>query len=125
MATPRRIDRLQSFIYREAVAIFQKGLNDPRIGKVTVTRVTLSTDLQYCTIFVLVYGNDSEKRTTFRGLESATATVQYRLAGVLKLRTCPKIHFEIDTHPEKAQEMDDIFKKIKEERERSETEKGS
>ena len=116
MASERRLERLQSFILREATAIFQKGLNDPRIGAVTVSRVSLSKDLRYCTLFVVLQGDETAQRTTFRGLQSATATVQYKLAQVLELRFSPQISFEIDTHPEKAQEMDDIFRKIAEER---------
>jgi ribosome-binding factor A len=123
MAAPRRVDRLQSFIFREISSIFQKGLNDPRIGLVNVTRVKLSTDLQFCTIYVFLGGSETEQRTTFRGLESATSTVQYRLASILQIRTCPKIRFEIDTHREKSLEMDEIFKKIAEKRSENPAEK--
>lgn len=122
MASDRRIERLQSFIIREVTSIFQKGMNDPRIGEVLVTRVTLSKDLKYCTVYVVLNGTDTENRTSFRGLESATATVQYRLASVLSLRNVPILKFEIDSHPEKAQEMDDIFKKIAVERDASDVE---
>ena len=120
MAAPRRVERLQSFILREAASIFQKGLNDPRIGKVTVSRVKLSPDLRYATLFVVLFGTEAEKRTTMRGIQSATKTVQYKLADTLSLRTMPEIKFEIDTHPEKAQEMDDIFEKLRLEREAKE-----
>ena len=125
MATERRLDRLQSFIMREVATMFQRGLNDPRIGEISVTRVKLSKDLRYGTIFIVCHGDEAQQRTTFRGLTSATSTVQYRLASALQIRHMPTIKFEIDSHPEKAQEMDDIFKKIAQERESRQQESSS
>lgn len=117
MASPRRLERLQAQIVRETARILQRGLNDPRIGPCAITRSKLSRDTRYCTIYVDPRGDDSERRTTLRGLVSALPVLQGKLGDALTMRFLPQFKIEIDEQIEKTRKMNDLFRQIAEERE--------
>jgi ribosome-binding factor A len=81
---------------REIVAESISQLNDPRIGLVTVTGVTVSPDLHEGTVFVSVFGNEKKRRATMAALESARAVLQARLGRELSTKRTPHLTFEYD-----------------------------
>ena len=60
----RRIARVEQLLKRELSEIVQRGLKDPRIGFVTVTRIKVSPDLKQGRAFVSVMGDEQEKERT-------------------------------------------------------------
>jgi len=108
-----RLERLKEVIREEAADVILHQLNDPRIGFCTVTRVDLTRDLSYATLHISVLGNESEKRTTMRGLQNARGLIQSRIAGKLHTRTTPKVEIELDDSIEKTFK---ILEKIREAR---------
>ena len=56
-----RIERGNSQLKKKLSEIISYDLSDPRIleNMVTVTKVSLSSDLKYAKVFVSVYGKDS------------------------------------------------------------------
>ena len=116
MANPRRILRLQQLILEAVAKTLQREIHDPRIGMVSVTRVKLAPDLSTATIGWSSLGEDSQVRTTERGLEDATPLIQRRVAESLSTRVTPRIHFRHDASLERAQELEEIFQKIRDEK---------
>ena len=53
-----------------------EGLNDPRIGFVTLTSVDTSPDLRHARVYVSVLGDDAERAETLAGLASAHGLLQ-------------------------------------------------
>jgi ribosome-binding factor A len=71
-------------------------LKDPRIGFVTVTGVTTTTDLAEATVFVSVLGSEKEQARTLAGLQSAHGILQAQVARELGTRRTPVLTFEYD-----------------------------
>ena len=71
-------------------------LKDPRIGFVTVTGVTTTTDLAQATVFVSVLGTATEQERSLAGLQSAHGVLQAQVARELGTRRTPVLTFEYD-----------------------------
>jgi ribosome-binding factor A len=71
-------------------------LKDPRIGFVTVTGVSTSTDLRQATVYVSVLGSEKKRQATLRGLTAAHGVLQSAIANELKLKRTPQLAFEYD-----------------------------
>lgn len=91
----RRTDRLGEEI-REEVARMIPGLKDPRIGFVTVTRVTLTADLRLARVLVGVLGDEAQRRRTLEGLGQAAGFLRRTLGQRLHVRYTPELVFEYD-----------------------------
>jgi ribosome-binding factor A len=71
-------------------------LKDPRIGFVTVTGVEATRDFAQATVYVSVYGSESEQEKTLEGLDAARGVLQAQVARELKLRRTPVLSFAYD-----------------------------
>jgi len=71
-------------------------LKDPRIGFVTITGVEAATGFGHATVFVSVFGSESEREQTLAGLEAAHGILQAQVARELRLRRTPVLSFEYD-----------------------------
>jgi len=93
----RRTERLNALFRNEISSLILRGIKDPRIsGVVTVTRVDISNDLSYATVFVSVYGSASEKRNTIKALKSATGFIRRELLSRITIRVMPVLRFKLD-----------------------------
>lgn len=81
---------------REVVAEAIGGLQDPRIGVVTVTGVTVTPDLHDARVYVSVFGSKKKQMATMRALDSARGVVQGALARELSMKRTPFLTFEYD-----------------------------
>jgi ribosome-binding factor A len=93
----RRSERLAEEI-REAVArIIADGLNDPRIGFVTVTRASLTADLRTARVYVGVLGNDEQRTKTLAGLAQAAGFIRREVGRRVRMRHTPELSFHYDS----------------------------
>src|SRR5690349_7464214 len=88
----RRVNESVRAVVAEAVS----ELQDPRIGLVTITGVSVSPDLREGMVYVSVLGNEKKRRASLAGLASAHGLVQARLARELRLKRTPHLTFEYD-----------------------------
>lgn len=91
-----KIQKLSKRIKERVGFIFLNEINDPRLGRPTVTRVDLARDLRSCTIYYSVLGEETEQRTTERALEAARGYVQRKVAEILSTRNTPILTFKFD-----------------------------
>ena len=73
-----------------------EGLNDPRIGFVTLTSVDTSPDLRHARVYVSVLGDDDERANTMAGLGSAHGLLQQAIARELRMKWTPTLQFVFD-----------------------------
>ena len=73
-----------------------EGLNDPRIGFVTVTSVDTSTDLRHARVYVSVLGSESERADTLAWLASAHGLLQQAIGRELRMKRTPTLQFVFD-----------------------------
>ena len=82
---------------------------------VSVTQVELAKDMTSCNVYISGPLDDETLSHTRRALESSKGFIQKKLAGNLKMRNTPVLHFKIDKEGDKASKLDEIFRKIEEE----------
>jgi ribosome-binding factor A len=73
-----------------------EGLNDPRIGFVTLTSVDTSTDLSQARVYVSVLGDEAQRAETMAGLGSARGVLQQAIARELRMKRTPTLQFVFD-----------------------------
>jgi len=92
----KRIERLKKVILRKASDVILYELHDPRLGFVTLSKVDLTDDLRYATIYYSVIGADADRSKTGHALEAARGYIQKEIARALQTRVTPHIRFKYD-----------------------------
>lgn len=93
-------------VMREVIAAtIGGGLQDPRIGFVTVTAVDTSPDLRTAKVHVSVLGSDDEKQATLDGLEASRGAIQKEISSQLRLKRTPTLRFVYDDSIERADRL--------------------
>ena len=95
MSPGRRTERISEEI-REEVAQIVAALKDPRIGFVTITRVSLTADLRTARVHVGVLGDTAQKDQTLVGLRQAAGFIRRELGRRIRLRHVPELLFHYD-----------------------------
>jgi ribosome-binding factor A len=96
MAQGHRPDRLGDQIRTETSDILAREVHDPGVGFVTITRVSVTADLQIARVFYTTMAAGAARKDTARALQRATPFVRRQLAGRLGLRRMPEIEFRFD-----------------------------
>lgn len=102
----RRNERVNHTLQRELGALIAGELKDPRLPKLTsVTAVVCSGDLREARVSVSVLGTAEARAQALAALESAAGMLRHALAGRVRMRHIPRLHFRTDTTIEKASGM--------------------
>jgi ribosome-binding factor A len=104
----RRVNEAVRQVLSEAVP----ELKDPRIGFVTVTGVTTSSDLRQARVFVSVLGSEKAREASLAGLTAAHGVLQTRIAGELGLKRTPQLTFEYDPAVERGVRMTQLIDEL-------------
>ena len=96
MAQGHRPDRLGDQIRTETSDILAREVHDPGVGFVTITRVSVTADLQIARVFYTTMATGAARKDTARALLRATPFVRRQLAGRLGLRRMPELEFRFD-----------------------------
>jgi ribosome-binding factor A len=107
----RRVERLGQEIHEEVAAILAR-LKDPRIGFVTVTRVSLTPDLRTAQVYVGVLGDEAQQRKTLVGLQQSAGFVRRELGRRLSVRHTPELTFRYDSGLEATDRVAKILQEI-------------
>ena len=116
MAEPRRLLRLQQLVLETVATTVLREIHDPRVRLVSITRVILAKDLSTAVIGWSTLGTPTEQRTVGRGLEDALPLLQRAVAKVMGTRVTPTLTLRFDRGLERAQRIDEIFRKLEAER---------
>jgi ribosome-binding factor A len=86
-----------------------EGLNDPRIGFVTLTSVETSPDLRHARVYVSVLGDESARTDTLAGLASAHGLLQQAIANELRLKRTPTLQFVFDESIDRGMRISELL----------------
>lgn len=114
-------ERVAELVQREVARILQREYSDQLQPMVTVTRARMTGDLSIAYVYASVLGETSEQReATFKQLESLTPEIRQHLASRIrhKVQEIPELKFFLDESLQKAKRMENLFERIREERER-------
>ncbi|MGH2749566.1 MAG: 30S ribosome-binding factor RbfA [Actinomycetota bacterium] len=110
----QRTEKVQR-LAREVLSEQLQSLKDPRLGFATITAVRITPDLRRARVFVSVLGTDDEKKSTMAALQSATPLLRTELGHQVRMRYTPELVFELDTGPDQAQRLEEIFQRLERE----------
>lgn len=104
---------------QQELAMLLRGLRDPRIEGVAVTRVEMTDDLSLARVYVRrELGSDDprDRRVLIKGLEAAAGRLRRDVARGLALRYAPNLRFYFDEGLEAASRVEEILREIEQER---------
>ena len=106
MVLEQKKKHFEKVLERNISHIIHRKTKDPRIGFVTLTRISLSNDLHNAKIYISILGSKEEREKCLKGLHSATNFIRTELAHELKrYRFTPSISFHFDTELEKTHQL--------------------
>jgi ribosome-binding factor A len=108
----KRSEKVADLIQREVAEMLVKSIKDPRIGFVTITKVTVSEDCRSAKVYFSVAGTLAERESSGKGLNSAKGYIRKELGRRLRLRYTPEIVFQFDPSIEYAIHMEEIIRNI-------------
>jgi ribosome-binding factor A len=115
MAQGFRPDRLGDQIRSEISQLLAREVHDPGVGFVTLTRVSVTADLQIARVYYTTMAADAARADTARALERATPFLRRQLAGRLRLRRMPELEFRFDQSVEQHDRIERIIQEIHDE----------
>ena len=108
----KRSEKVADLIQREVAEMLVKSIKDPRIGFVTITKVTVSEDCRFAKVYFSVAGTLAERESSGKGLNSAKGYIRKELGRRLRLRYTPEIVFQFDPSIEYAIHMEEVIRNI-------------
>lgn len=103
-----RSERVADQVQREVAEIVSQELEDPRIGRVTVSGSSLSKDLSNATVYVTLPA-DGDVERALEGLNRASKFVRRRLGQRLALRYVPRLRFAHDVTLDRATRVGELI----------------
>ncbi len=92
--------------------LFLRELSDPRLHGLTVTDVKIDRELEHADIYVSALGDESRQDDVMKALSSAEGFLRRELAGRVRLRKVPQLHFHWDSTLAHMQEVESILEKL-------------
>jgi len=114
MPQGHRPDRLGDQIRTETSDILAREVHDPGVGFVTLTRVSVTADLQIARVYYTTMAAGQARKDTARALQRATPFVRRQLAGRLGLRRMPELEFRFDESIEQHARIEELIHEIHE-----------
>ena len=108
----KRSDKVAETIHEIICSILSRGLNDPRIGFVTITGVEVTDDLSLARIYFTVIGDESVKKETEAGLNSAKGFIRRDIGKKLTIRHAPELVFKYDKSLDYGSRIESLLKEI-------------
>ncbi len=109
----RRTERLNHLLRQEITELLQREAKDPRLSVLlSVTRVSVSSDLHYAKVFVSVMGTEDEKKGVLAALHAAAGFLRRELASRLNMRYTPELNFFYDDTMERASKVIQLIDEV-------------
>jgi ribosome-binding factor A len=109
----KRAERVGELIHHELCRILLRQVSDPRLKKVTVTRIKLSNDLRCAKIYVSVMEDEEQVSQTMQGLNKAKRFIRRALGRHLELRYTPELIFRRDDSIAYGMHIDQVLQELK------------
>jgi ribosome-binding factor A len=91
-----RTARVADQIRSEIAQLLAREVHDPGIGFVTITRVSVTPDLQHARVHYTALGDEKAKRNTSRALDRAAPFLRRQIGSRLRLKRVPELEFVYD-----------------------------
>jgi len=108
----RRTDRVAELLRIELNDLILHRLKDPRVKLASVIGVEVTGDLSRAKVLVSVLGEEEDRESALKGLQSAAGFLRSQLAKRLRLRTTPQLVLVLDRGAEHSQRMSELLEEL-------------
>ena|SRR5262245_5289359 len=112
MATSRP-DRVGEAIRDELSQLIAREVHDPGIGFLTLTRVSVTQDLQLARVYYTSLGDERAQRETAKALKRATPFLRRQIGSRIRLRRVPELTFFYDESIARTDRIEQILQDLK------------
>jgi ribosome-binding factor A len=96
MSQGSRPERVADQLRSELAMMLTREVSDPGLGFVTLTRVSVSPDLQQARVLYTVLGDDKARAASAKALERAAPFLRRQIGQRLRLKRTPELRFTYD-----------------------------
>ena len=107
--TSQRARRVGDEIQRELAEILRDEVKDPRVGRVTITAVEVTSDLSHAKVFVTHLAGREHAAEAVTGLQHTAGFLRSALSHRLSLYSVPQLHFAYDDSIEAGMRMSQLI----------------
>lgn len=105
----------ESLLLREISSLFMKAsTDDPRLARLTISRVQLSSDKSSCSVFFYTPGGYKAFEELLEILKLYKPSLRSALAKSIKSRYTPELIFKYDEQYEKEEKLHQLLESLKE-----------
>jgi ribosome-binding factor A len=116
MPSKLRLQRINDRLRQDLAEMIVMGeIHDPRVTGASITDVKVDRELTYADIYVSAVEGSQRATEILQGLESASGFIRRVLAERIELRTFPRLRFHWDPTPERADRIERILAKLRDE----------
>ena len=125
MKSYKRADRVKQLLQQEVSRILQFDMKDPRVKLLSVTAVTLTSDLREAKIFVSSLDPGVEPQVCLAVLRRAVGYIRGELGRRMTLRFVPALTFQFDDSLDRQERILSLIDEIHHDEEEHFSEDGS
>ncbi len=110
-----RMERVRELMKQEISKIILEDIKDPRVGFVTVTKVTVTSDLRSARVFVSLMGSEEQMAESLRGLNRSLGFIRREVGRRVRLRYTPELSLAIDDSIAYSAHIQELLLKVQDE----------
>ncbi|WP_211924126.1 30S ribosome-binding factor RbfA [Coxiella endosymbiont of Amblyomma nuttalli] len=107
----QRQQRMADLIHHQLAVLLKKEVQDPRLARISLTAVLLSSDLKQAKIFYTLLKSE-ERKTIQKALNKAIGYLRCLLAQATTLRYVPQLQFAYDESLERAERISSLINRV-------------
>jgi ribosome-binding factor A len=108
-----RPERLGQAIRDELSQLIAREVHDPGVGFLTLTKVSVTSDLQIARVYYTSLGDEKAQRETAKALDRATPFLRRQLGSRIRLRRVPELSFFYDESIAQHDRIEQILQDLK------------
>jgi ribosome-binding factor A len=112
----KRSVRIGEQILRNLPEAIAGPLEERFAGLVTFTRVHVTDDLRYCTVYYSYLGKETVRDSVEQFLQHQAGRIRKEVGGPLRIRHIPEFRFQFDPSVEEGLKIEKILNEIKNDR---------
>jgi ribosome-binding factor A len=108
-----RQQKIGAQLQRVLSELISREVNDPRVGNVTITSVTVSPDMKAARVYYVPFASQNPPEQVQEGLKRASGFLRRELAQQLGLRHTPRLEFVFDESIDRAARLTGLINKTR------------
>ena len=107
-----RDGQLEETMRRVLAEALSNGIDDPRVGFVTISEVRLNRDRTIAEVFYTVLGDEDEREQSLAGLKRARGYLRHIVGEHVRMRQLPELRFKYDDSLDRSFRVEEALDRI-------------